>query len=609
MCKNFRRNVALETSVCTTQITYSTTNSVPVAVQEGLLIRQVLGEQEFYECVVCHSSMSGIVPAKSHLEGSRHLKALRNKVYTSVLTSANPNTSQDGPGLSRSFQDLSLADATYGCSDDYEISAAMKRGIISEKCLNNMTFFECNVCNIMCTGTASVSEHLQGEQHHKKLKRQVHPEEKECRVVDIPDSKFGKVISDEELIERRIFNGALHYHCRLCNSSCTGEENLNQHLTGRQHLRARRNRNLGDSAAAFQTNSPASRQTAAAFTPVQTNIQDQFTYDRLMAERAADSYYCNVCNISCTGKENFDQHERGKQHQKALNRRPISGGGISATPTLSRVNVNPNMLVAPEVGQRPSLPVAGFGCVPPVRTEENESKDLVGLAMENGYIIKTDVGYFCLICEITCSGIVPVTDHLAGDTHQRNLHSKQFSHRRSPPKLFRPSKHSTRKGTEPGDACPDISLLLKLNEGVYHLSRVEVPVMCEVGTSNKEGAGVIVEIDETLLVRRKYNRGRQLSQVWVFGVFCVSKKKFIVPLVGTDRSAGTLIPLIWKYIKLDSVIYSDGWAACRNLQQHGYKHMSINNSENFVDPHDLQIHTKYREVVEGLEGMGQAARH
>nr|XP_027229619.1 zinc finger protein 346-like isoform X1 [Penaeus vannamei] len=410
-------------SVCTTQITYSATNSVPVAVQEGLLIRQVVGGQEFYECVVCQSSMSGIVPAKSHLEGSRHLKALRNKAYTAVLTScANLNISRDGPDLSPSYQDLSRVEKTSSYSDDSddEIAASMKRGIISEKCVNNKMFFECNVCNIMCTGTASVSEHLQGEQHNKKLKRQDNPEEKDHRVVDIPDSKFGKVISDEELIERRIINGAIHYHCRLCNSSCTGGENLNQHLTGRQHLKARRNRNFGDPAAAFRTNSPARGQTTTPFIPVQANIQDQVTYDRLAAERAAEGYYCSVCNISCTGKENLDQHERGRQHQKTLNR-TLRGGGISTAPSTSRASVSPYRQDPPQMGQSPSLPVAASERAQTERTEEDKSKDLVQLALENGYMIKTDVGYFCLICEVTSSGIVPVSEHLAGDTHQRNL--------------------------------------------------------------------------------------------------------------------------------------------------------------------------------------------
>lgn len=103
------------------------------------------------------------------------------------------------------------------------------------------------------------------------------------------------------------------------------------------------------------------------------------------------------------------------------------------------------------------------------------------------------------------------------------------------------------------------------------------------------GAGVIVEIDETLLVRRK-NSGRRLSQVWVFGsIERESKKKFVVPLVGRGRSADTLILFIKQYIKMGSIICSDGWAGYRNLKDYVYEYLVINHSERPSFPH---IHTQ-----------------
>ena len=40
------------------------------------------------------------------------------------------------------------------------------------------------------------------------------------------------------------------------------------------------------------------------------------------------------------------------------------------------------------------------------------------------------------------------------------------------------------------------------------------------------GPGHTVEIDECLLVRRKYNVGHQVSEQWVFGA--TSKKKLVL---------------------------------------------------------------------------------
>ena len=48
--------------------------------------------------------------------------------------------------------------------------------------------------------------------------------------------------------------------------------------------------------------------------------------------------------------------------------------------------------------------------------------------------------------------------------------------------------------------------------------------------------GVEVEIDETLITKRKYHRGRILGQIWVFGgIERISKKKFVIPLLNEDE--------------------------------------------------------------------------
>jgi len=68
-----------------------------------------------------------------------------------------------------------------------------------------------------------------------------------------------------------------------------------------------------------------------------------------------------------------------------------------------------------------------------------------------------------------------------------------------------------------------------------------------------------------------------------FGLYDASTKRGHIELVD-DRSAETLIPIIQKYIKPGSTIFSDQWAAYRDLQRLGYQHHTVNHSQNFVDP-------------------------
>ena len=97
------------------------------------------------------------------------------------------------------------------------------------------------------------------------------------------------------------------------------------------------------------------------------------------------------------------------------------------------------------------------------------------------------------------------------------------------------------------------------------------------------GPGQTVEIDECLLVRRKYNVGHQVREQWVFGGYDVATKVgFMVPV--DRRDAATLLPIIQKYIAPGTTIISDLWAAYNTIGTLGYQHLTVNHSLNFVDP-------------------------
>lgn len=101
------------------------------------------------------------------------------------------------------------------------------------------------------------------------------------------------------------------------------------------------------------------------------------------------------------------------------------------------------------------------------------------------------------------------------------------------------------------------------------------------------GSGKEVQIDESLLVKAKYFRGRNLKHQdrWIFGAYDVDAKHGFITFV-TKRDAATLLPIIERVIAPESIIISDEWAAYRNIPNlpNNYRHQTVNHSKNFVNP-------------------------
>jgi hypothetical protein len=65
-----------------------------------------------------------------------------------------------------------------------------------------------------------------------------------------------------------------------------------------------------------------------------------------------------------------------------------------------------------------------------------------------------------------------------------------------------------------------------------------------------------------------------------------SPAKVFLKLV-ENRTANVLLPLILQVCREGSIIYSDQWAAYRNISSLNFEHLSVNHSLFFVEPNTL----------------------
>ena len=110
------------------------------------------------------------------------------------------------------------------------------------------------------------------------------------------------------------------------------------------------------------------------------------------------------------------------------------------------------------------------------------------------------------------------------------------------------------------------------------------------------GPGIIVEVDETKLGKRKYNRGHRVEGVWVVvGVErTVERRVFIVQI--EKRDAQTLTDVISRHVANGSIVYTDLWRGYATLEDRtGLRHLSVNHSGEFVES-ATGVHTN---TVEG----------
>lgn len=125
----------------------------------------------------------------------------------------------------------------------------------------------------------------------------------------------------------------------------------------------------------------------------------------------------------------------------------------------------------------------------------------------------------------------------------------------------------------------------------------------EMSSTQIGGPGKVIEIDESKFGKQKYYKGRYVQGQWVFGgVERGTGLCFLVPI--EDRSEQTLLKLIKKWVKPGTTIISDCWKSYNNISEHGFNHLTVNHSVQFVNKlsgaHTNTIESTWRHVKASL---------
>lgn len=106
------------------------------------------------------------------------------------------------------------------------------------------------------------------------------------------------------------------------------------------------------------------------------------------------------------------------------------------------------------------------------------------------------------------------------------------------------------------------------------------------------GEGVVVELDESKLGKRKYERGHRVEGVWVVGGIerTEAKRTFIVTV--ENRSAAALLGIIHRHVLPGSIVFTDMWKGYAGITEVlNLEHRTVNHSVEYVSEDGTHTNT------------------
>ncbi|KAG0437631.1 hypothetical protein DMUE_3587 [Dictyocoela muelleri] len=96
------------------------------------------------------------------------------------------------------------------------------------------------------------------------------------------------------------------------------------------------------------------------------------------------------------------------------------------------------------------------------------------------------------------------------------------------------------------------------------------------------GSGIIFEVDEIKFGKRKYERGHKVESVCILGAVERSNDRRIILKSCKTGSMNELECFLTTFVKMNSVIFSDGWRGYSNIKNFLIDHKVVYMQKGFV---------------------------
>ncbi|KCZ79254.1 hypothetical protein H312_03359 [Anncaliia algerae PRA339] len=97
------------------------------------------------------------------------------------------------------------------------------------------------------------------------------------------------------------------------------------------------------------------------------------------------------------------------------------------------------------------------------------------------------------------------------------------------------------------------------------------------------GIGNVIEVDESRFSKGKYNVTKVVRSPWILGGMDLETGDvFFAEEI--NRNMETINNILLENIELDNTIVTDSWREYVEFNQLGFIHLTVNDSENFIDP-------------------------